>query len=62
MPRFETNRHDIISRLEAEGWVNQGGKKHDKFTKVGVAFPVIVPRHRVLTPGVARSIHVAAGW
>ena len=57
----ETNRAKVVSRLQAEGWVNLGGKSHDKFTKSGVP-PIIVPRHRILSPGVARSIAKAASW
>lgn len=59
---METNRKKIVGRLEREGWVNKGGKEHDKFvheTKKGV---IIVPRHAELSPGVARSIAKAAGW
>jgi len=58
----ETNHAKIVSRLEAEGWVNVGGGSHDKFIKAGAAYPTIVPRHRTLSPGVARSIAKAAGW
>jgi hypothetical protein len=58
----ETNRHKIVARLVAEGWTNQGGGSHDKFTRPGRPYPVIVPRHRVLSLGVARSIAQAAGW
>ena len=58
----ETNRAKIVSRLEAEGWVDVGGGNHDKFIKADVAYPVIVPRHRTLSPGVARSIAKAASW
>jgi predicted RNA binding protein YcfA (HicA-like mRNA interferase family) len=58
----ETNRAKVVARLEAEGWVNEGGGAHDKFTKTGASYPVIVPRHRTLSPGVARSIARAAGW
>lgn len=60
--QIEANRAKVVSRLEAEGWVNVGGGNHDKFTKAGVAYPIIVPRHRTLSPGVARSIAKAAGW
>ena len=63
MTKFETNRSKIITRLKAEGWVLEGGAKHDKFahpTKPGVK--IMVPRHNPLTPGVARSIAKAAGW
>lgn len=62
MPTSETSRAKIVSRLEAEGWTNVGGGSHDKFTKPGVAYPIIVPRHRTLSLGVARSIAKAAGW
>ncbi len=60
--QIETNRAKIVSRLEAEGWTNVGGGRHDKFTKPGAAVSVIVPRHRTLSPGVARVIAKAAGW
>lgn len=62
MPQIETNTRAIIRRLESEGWVNVGGGKHDKFKKDGVPGAIIVPRHRELSPGVARGIAKAAGW
>ena len=62
MPIPETNRTKIVSRLEAEEWANAGGGSHDKFIKAGAAYPIIVLRHRTLSPGVARSIAKAAGW
>jgi mRNA interferase HicA len=40
-----------------------GGGNHDKFTnpnREGVL--IIVPRHRVVSPGVARDIAKKAGW
>ena len=58
----EMNRSKVVGRLESEGWKNEGGGDHDKFTKPGAAYPVLVPRHRTLSPGVARSIAKAAGW
>lgn len=60
---IELNRRRIVSRLEAEGWTDIGGGKHDRFAHPDKpdAF-VIVPRHRTVTPGVARSIAKAAGW
>jgi predicted RNA binding protein YcfA (HicA-like mRNA interferase family) len=58
----ETNRSKVVARLEAEGWKNEGGGDRDKFTKPGTAYPAMVPRHRTLSPGVARSIAKAAGW
>jgi predicted RNA binding protein YcfA (HicA-like mRNA interferase family) len=57
----ETNTARIVARLEREGWVNVGGSKHSKFRKVGSP-AIMVPRHRVVTPGVAQSIARAAGW
>ncbi len=59
--QFETNTAKIMARLEREGWENVGGTKHAKFRKTGYA-PIMVPRHRTVTPGVAQSIAKAAGW
>lgn len=61
MTKVETNRARIVERLTAEGWENTGGGKHDKFRKTGKP-SIMVPRHRTLSPGVARSIAKAAGW
>lgn len=61
--KLETDRSRIIARLESEGWVSEGGAKHDKFAnpaKQGVK--IMIPRHKTLTPGVARNIARAAGW
>ena len=58
----ETNRAKVVSRSEAEGWANAGGGSHGKFIKADAAYPIVVPRHRTLSPGVARSIAKAAGW
>lgn len=57
----ETNTAKIIARLEREGWEDVGGTKHSKFRKPGHA-PIMVPRHRTVTSGVAQSIAKAAGW
>lgn len=59
--QHETNTGKIIARLEREGWINVGGTKHSKFRKDGQP-PIMVPRHREVTPGVAQSIAKAAGW
>lgn len=62
MPKFETDRKKIIKRLERDGWSNTGGSRHDIFrhpTKAGV---VNVPRHKTISPGVARQIAKATGW
>ena len=58
---IETERAKIIARLKAEGWESVGGTKHEKFAKAGRPM-IMVPRHRTLSPGVARSIAKAAGW
>jgi predicted RNA binding protein YcfA (HicA-like mRNA interferase family) len=59
----ETNRAKIIRRLEAEGWrLLRNGAEHDVYdhsSKLGV---LTVPRHRTLSPGVARQIAKVAGW
>ena len=63
MPRFETSTRKIISRLENEGWTIEHGTEHDIFRNPN--FPqtrLVVPRHRELSPGVARDIAKKAGW
>lgn len=60
--QHETNTSKIIARLEREGWRNVGGSKHTKFTKVGIRTAIMVPRHRTVSAGVAKSIATAAGW
>jgi predicted RNA binding protein YcfA (HicA-like mRNA interferase family) len=59
--QHETSTSKIMARLEREGWEKIGGTKHTKFRKVGVG-TIMVPRHRVVTPGVAQSIAKTAGW
>jgi predicted RNA binding protein YcfA (HicA-like mRNA interferase family) len=53
----ETNTRKVVRRLKREGWALVPGGSHDKFEhpdKPGVL--IIVPRHRELSAGVARSI------
>ncbi|CDP52859.1 type II toxin-antitoxin system HicA family toxin [Paradevosia shaoguanensis] len=59
--QHETNTGKIKARLEREGWELVGGTKHDKYRKAGHP-SIMVPRHRVVTAGVAQSIAKAAGW
>jgi hypothetical protein len=59
--QHETNTAKIKARLEREGWELVGGTKHDKHRRAGDP-SIMVPRHRVVTPGVAQSIAKAAGW
>ena len=63
MATVETNTRKIVARLQAEGWVDVGGSKHDKFEHANRPdVLIIVPRHKLLSPGVARSIAKLAGW
>jgi predicted RNA binding protein YcfA (HicA-like mRNA interferase family) len=63
MATIETNTRKIIARLEREGWVVERGKEHDIFRNPGVqGLRIVVPRHRALSPGVARDIAKKAGW
>ncbi|WP_119271994.1 type II toxin-antitoxin system HicA family toxin [Taklimakanibacter deserti] len=59
--QHENNTGRIKARLEREGWTREGGTKHDKYKKPGHS-SIMVPRHRTVTPGVAKSIAKAAGW
>ena len=63
MPNIETNTKKIVSRLIREGWKSNGGGSHDIYKhpdRPGVR--IVVPRHKELSPGVARSIAKDAGW
>ena len=63
MPKAETNTKRVTDRLNRDGWFSEGGANHEKFAhpeRPGIK--IMVPRHRTLTPGVARSIARAAGW
>ena len=63
LPKSETNTKRIIARLERDGWIKLPKGKHDKYehpSKPGVL--IVVPRHRELSPGVARQIARLAGW
>jgi len=60
---IETSSRKVTNRLKADGWISIGGGKHDKFEHPewpGIL--IILPRHKVLSPGVARSIAKQAGW
>ena len=62
MPVPETNRSKIVGRLERDGWQGRAGGGHDVYKHPARKGRIIVPRHRVLSPGVARAIVKAAGW
>jgi predicted RNA binding protein YcfA (HicA-like mRNA interferase family) len=57
-----TDRREVVRLLEEHGFVCQGGKKHDIFTKPGHPLPVPVPRHSGDLPkGTVASIWRRAG-
>ena len=64
MPTIETSRNKVVRRLEGEGWLlMRNGAEHDIYAHpVRPGAAVSVPRHRTLSPGVARQIAKAAGW
>ena len=64
VPRLalETNRNKVAARLVREGWEVRHGGDHDVYkhpTRVG---RIVLPRHRTLSPGVARAVARQAGW
>ena len=64
MPKVtpDTNRATMVARLEREKWVVRHGGDHDVFKHPERPGRIVVPRHRVLSPGVARAIAKVAGW
>ena len=63
-PLMELNREKVRRRLEEDGWaLARHGSRHDIYRHPGKPGIIItLPRHRRLTPLVARSIAKAAGW
>jgi predicted RNA binding protein YcfA (HicA-like mRNA interferase family) len=59
---LETNRSKVAARLEREGWQARHGGDHDVYKHPARQGRIIVPRHRILSPGVARAIARQAGW
>ncbi len=60
--RIETNARKIVLRLKTEDWTSVGGGSHHRFVHTDrPEMMIVVPRHRELSPGVARSIAKAAG-
>lgn len=63
MPTAETNRAKVLKRLIGEGWeLARHGAGHDVYRHARKPGVIVLPRHRTLSPGVARSIAKAAGW
>lgn len=59
----ETDKRKVVKRLEGAGWIVRHGAEHDIYTHPSRPNQAaVVPRHRTLTLGVARSIAKAAGW
>jgi predicted RNA binding protein YcfA (HicA-like mRNA interferase family) len=58
----ETNRTKVAARLKREGWVERHGGDHDVYKHPNRSGRIVVPRHRTLSPGVARVIARQAGW
>lgn len=52
----------MVARLERDGWVSRHGGDHDVYKHPARPGRIIVPRHRTLSPGVARAIAKVAGW
>jgi mRNA interferase HicA len=49
--------------LGMEGWqLLRNGSEHDVYDHASKPGVVTVPRHRTLSPGVARQIAKVAGW
>lgn len=62
MPQVKTNTRKIVARLKREGWENHGGGNHDVYRHPNKPGMIVVPRHREVSSGVARSIAKSAGW
>ena len=63
MASDETNRNKIVSRLAKEGWrLVRNGSAHDIYDHPARPGVLTIPRHRTLSPGVARQIAKIAGW
>jgi mRNA interferase HicA len=63
MPTLETSRARVVARLGREGWeLVRHGSEHDIYRRPGRPGTIVVPRHRILSLGVARTIAKAAGW
>jgi predicted RNA binding protein YcfA (HicA-like mRNA interferase family) len=59
---IETDRRKLVARLEREGWVGRHGGEHDVYKHPNQPGRIVVPRHRKVSSGVARTIAKQAGW
>jgi predicted RNA binding protein YcfA (HicA-like mRNA interferase family) len=62
MEKPETNTPKVIARLTRDGWIGKHGGSHDLYKHPHKTGRITVPRHRTLSPSVARVIAKAAGW
>lgn len=63
MADIEMNRAKLVRRLVYEGWrLFRSGSEHDIYVHEARPGVLAVPRHRTLSPGVARQIAKTAGW
>ena len=63
MPTHETDRAKVVARLLNDGWIlARHGAEHGIYNRVPPPSAISVPRHRTLSPGVARQIAKGAGW
>ena len=61
--RMDTTTRRIRRRLEKDGWfLSRRGGAHDIYRHPKIEGIVTLPRHRQVTPAVARSIARKAGW
>jgi hypothetical protein len=61
--RVQFRAAKIVARILKDGWVSESGAKHEKFSRpASPGVKIMVPRHKTLSPGVARNIAKAAGW
>ena len=58
---IEANRRRIIQKLLREGWELVREGKHSIYAHPHKGV-IVVPRHRDLRPGTARTIAQKAGW
>lgn len=61
-PAVETRRNKVAARLARDGWQARHGGGHDVYKHPTRPGRIILPRHRTLSPGVARAIAKQAGW
>ena len=56
--------HGVVrQRLERKGWYpERHGARHDIYWHPDIIAQIRLPRHRTVSPGVARQIAKIAGW